>query len=116
MERIMQSEIRPDQTEAHRLLVQVANGRSTASYESNQKIFTQGEVAAFVYFIQDGCVKLTRLEDGIENLLGSAARTIFWRSMPSWCAGPNCYSDGNKWLPYHFGHERSDAFYDSQPA
>jgi CRP/FNR family transcriptional regulator, cyclic AMP receptor protein len=62
----------PDQIDAHRLLVQVETGRSTVSYKNGQKIFTQGENAAFVFFVQTGSVELTTLQDGVEMLLGKA--------------------------------------------
>ena len=74
----MQSTTVPDQIEAHRLLVQVENGRSTASYKHDQKIFTQGEDAAFVFFVQAGSVKLTTLEDGVDKLLGIAEQGQFF--------------------------------------
>jgi len=74
----MQSAILPDQIDAHRLLVGVATGRSTASYKNNQKIFSQGEDAAFVYFVQDGCVRLTTLENGAETEIGTAQQGQFF--------------------------------------
>jgi CRP-like cAMP-binding protein len=55
----MQMTFLPDQTIAHRLLVQVGVGRATTSYADDQKIYNQGESADFVYFIQEGCVKRT---------------------------------------------------------
>jgi CRP-like cAMP-binding protein len=61
----------PDQVDAHRLLVQVSTGRNTASYKNNQQIFTQGEDANFVFFVQGGRVKLTRFEHGLETLQGT---------------------------------------------
>jgi CRP-like cAMP-binding protein len=62
-----------DQIDAHRLLVQVSTGRTTASYKNNQKIFRKGEDADFVFFVQDGCVELsTTSEQGVETLLGIA--------------------------------------------
>jgi CRP/FNR family transcriptional regulator, cyclic AMP receptor protein len=67
----MQPTFLPDQIDAHRLLVQVATGRSTASFKNNQRIFNQGEHADFVYFVQVGRVKLTTCGDyGSETLLG----------------------------------------------
>lgn len=74
----MQSTNAPDPIEAHRLLVQVESGRATASYKTGQKIFTQGEDAAFVFFIQVGSVKLTTLNDGVEKLLGIARQGQFF--------------------------------------
>ena len=74
----MQPAFLPDQIDAHRLLAGVATGRSTANYKNDQKIFSQGEDAAFVFFVQDGCVRLTTLEHGAENLLGTAQQGKFF--------------------------------------
>jgi CRP/FNR family cyclic AMP-dependent transcriptional regulator len=74
----VQPEFLPDQIDAHRLLVQVAAGRSTASYKNNQIIFNQGDKADFVFFVQDGCVKLTTHQHGRENLLGTAQQGHFF--------------------------------------
>ena len=68
----------PDQIDAHRLLVQIGIGRSTASYKNNQTIFAQGEDAEFVFFLQDGRVKLTKSEHGSETLLGIAQQGQFF--------------------------------------
>jgi len=74
----MQPIFLPDQIDAHRLLVLIAAGRATANYKDNQKIFNQGEDADFVFFVQDGCVRLTTLEHGVENLLGTAQQGQFF--------------------------------------
>jgi CRP-like cAMP-binding protein len=75
----MQPAFWPDQTNAHRLLIQVGLGRATASYKSKQKIYSQGEDAGFVYFVQEGRVKLVvRSEDGVESVLGIAQRGQFF--------------------------------------
>jgi CRP/FNR family transcriptional regulator, cyclic AMP receptor protein len=69
----------PDQIDAHRLLIQVSTGRATASYKNNQTIFNQGEDADFVFFVQDGCVKLTALsEHSLETLVGIAEQGQFF--------------------------------------
>jgi CRP/FNR family transcriptional regulator, cyclic AMP receptor protein len=62
----------PDQIDAHRLLAQVSTGRATASFKNNQVIFRQDEDAKFVFFVQDGCVRLTSTEHGSETLIGIA--------------------------------------------
>jgi hypothetical protein len=74
----MQPTFWPDQIDAHRLLVQVSTGRTTASYKNNQIIFNQGEDADFVFFVQDGCVQLTKFEHGLETLLGTAEQGQFF--------------------------------------
>jgi CRP/FNR family transcriptional regulator, cyclic AMP receptor protein len=68
----------PDRIDAHRLLIQVSTGRATASYKDNQKIFSQGEDADFVFFVQDGSVTITRFENGLESLLGTAQQGQFF--------------------------------------
>ena len=69
----MQTTFQPDQTNAHRMLIQVELGRATANFKSKQKIYRQGEDAGFVYFVQEGSVKLVvRSEDGVESVLGIA--------------------------------------------
>jgi CRP-like cAMP-binding protein len=68
-----------DQIDAHRLLVQVTTGRHTADYNNGQKIYSQGEDANFVYFVQDGSVKITATpETGVETLLGVARAGQFF--------------------------------------
>ncbi len=68
-----------DQVDAHRLLVRVGSGRATASYKNSQTIFSQGEDANFVFFIQHGRVKLTATsEHGSETLLGIAEQGQFF--------------------------------------
>jgi CRP/FNR family transcriptional regulator, cyclic AMP receptor protein len=61
----------PHDRDPHRLLAQAGAGRSTADYECNQTIFTQGEVANSVYFIQQGRVKVTVTSDhGKDAVIG----------------------------------------------
>ena len=68
----------PDQIDAHRLLVQIGLGRATVSYKNNQKIYTQGESADFVFFVQQGRVLLTTSEHGAETELGIAEEGQFF--------------------------------------
>jgi CRP/FNR family cyclic AMP-dependent transcriptional regulator len=75
----MPSTFWPDQIDAHRLLVQISTGRASASYNNNQKIFNQGEDADFVFFVQEGRVRLSATsEHGLENLLGIAQQGQFF--------------------------------------
>jgi CRP/FNR family cyclic AMP-dependent transcriptional regulator len=68
-----------DQIDAHRLLVQVSTGRRTADYKNNQKIYSQGEDANFVFFVQDGSVNITAVcEHGLESTLGVARAGHFF--------------------------------------
>jgi CRP/FNR family cyclic AMP-dependent transcriptional regulator len=43
----------------HKLLARTGIGRTTEDYRSNQNVFSQGEIADSVFFIQKGRVKLT---------------------------------------------------------
>src|ERR1700712_2437342 len=75
-----------DQIDAHRLLIEVSAGRSTASYMNDQKLYNQGEAADFVFFVQDGSVKLTATsERGRETTLGIAQKGQFF--------GEACFHD-----------------------
>ena len=62
---------RPHQNDPHKLLAQTGAGRATEDYRNGQHIFVQGEVAAFVFFIQKGRVKITvTSEHGKDAVLG----------------------------------------------
>ena len=68
-----------DTIDAHRLLVQVSDGRSTADYKDQQKIYSQDEDANFVFFVQEGSVKLfARGERGLEISLGTVQKGQFF--------------------------------------
>lgn len=68
-----------DQIDVHRLLVQIGVGRITTGYKDNQKIYSQGEDADFVFFVQDGCVGLTTIsQDGTETSIGMVRQGQFF--------------------------------------
>jgi CRP/FNR family cyclic AMP-dependent transcriptional regulator len=72
------SAILPDQIDAHRLLVAVEQGRTTATYRAHQQIFRQGEVAKTVFFVQEGVVEFTLTDRGIDFVLGRATEGQFF--------------------------------------
>jgi CRP/FNR family cyclic AMP-dependent transcriptional regulator len=75
----MQPTFWPDQIDAHRLLARARDGRATASYKNNQKIYSQGEVAELIFFVQQGRVNITfTSEHGAETLLGAAEEGQFF--------------------------------------
>lgn len=75
---MLQTTFWPDQIDAHRLLVSVGSGRATASYGNNQKIYTQDEAADFVFFLQEGRVRLTVMSKyGVETVLGTVKEGQF---------------------------------------
>lgn len=75
----MQPTFWPDQVDAHRLLSQVSTGRDTANYANDQKIYNQGEDADFVFFVQEGRVKLSVApRQGVEVVVGIAQEGQFF--------------------------------------
>jgi CRP/FNR family cyclic AMP-dependent transcriptional regulator len=68
----------PDQIDAHHLLVQVGSGRTTATYRRWQKVYSQGEAAVTVFFVQQGAVELSINEHGVETILGVAKEGQFF--------------------------------------
>ena len=75
----MQPTFWPDHVDAHRLLAHVPSGRSTDSYCDNEKIYSQGENAAHVFFVQEGHVKLTvTSRHGVERVIGIAEEGQFF--------------------------------------
>jgi CRP/FNR family cyclic AMP-dependent transcriptional regulator len=55
------------------------NGKTVEKYEKNQKIFSQGDVADAVYFLQKGKVKITVLsEHGKEAVVGILSEGQFF--------------------------------------
>ena len=74
----MQPLFLPDQIDAHRLLVLIEHGRATANYKDKQKVFKQGEDARFVFFVQDGRVELTSVQDDLKTSLGTAQQGQFF--------------------------------------
>jgi CRP/FNR family cyclic AMP-dependent transcriptional regulator len=68
----------PDQIDAHQLVVLVEAGRTTSTYEMKQKIFSQGDVAESICFVQHGTVELTRTDCGADFVLGAATEGQFF--------------------------------------
>jgi len=61
----------PHKDHPHKLLAQTGVGRATQDYLNNQNVFSQGDIANFVLFIQKGRVKLTVMSDyGKEAVIG----------------------------------------------
>jgi CRP/FNR family cyclic AMP-dependent transcriptional regulator len=66
-----QSKVWPHQIDPHKLLAQTGAGRVTQDYPTNKNVFSQGEVADAVFFIQKGRVKLSvTSEYGKEAVIG----------------------------------------------
>jgi CRP/FNR family cyclic AMP-dependent transcriptional regulator len=61
----------PSSNDPHKLLARTGIGRTTEDYRSSQNVFSQGEGANSVFFIQKGRVKLTATsEHGKEAVVG----------------------------------------------
>jgi len=74
----MEAHFWADQVDAHRILVQAGAGRNTTTYKDSQKIYSQGEDASFVFFVQEGSVDITIFEQGLERLVGTARQGKFF--------------------------------------
>ena len=61
-------------------------GKISIKYRKNQIVFSQGEVADAVFYIQQGQVKLTVVsEQGKEAVVAIlGARPLLWRRMSEW--------------------------------
>lgn len=68
----------PNQIDAHQLLVLAEQGRTTLTYEIEQRIFSQGDMAESVCFVQRGVVELTRTDCDCHVVLGTATEGQFF--------------------------------------
>jgi CRP/FNR family cyclic AMP-dependent transcriptional regulator len=60
-------------------LGEVGTGRATRTYQKNEKIFVQGEIAGTVFYIQKGRVKVTVLSNhGKEAIIGILSQGQFF--------------------------------------
>jgi CRP-like cAMP-binding protein len=62
-------------------LAKVGEGKIVSKYRKDQIVFSQGEVADAVFYIQQGQVKLTRQGSGGCNI---GTRSFLWRRMSEW--------------------------------
>src|SRR5437773_437577 len=60
----------------HIFLTKVGDGRTIADYRKNQKVFSQGDPADAIFYIQNGKVKLTVIskqgKEAVVGILGTA--------------------------------------------
>ncbi len=65
-------------------LAKVGEGKAISKYRKSQTIFSQGQVADAVFYIQQGKVKLTVIsEQGKEAVIAVLGPgNFFWRRMP----------------------------------
>jgi CRP/FNR family cyclic AMP-dependent transcriptional regulator len=58
-------------SDPHQLIVRIKNGRTTEDYRKDQEVFSQGDVADLVFFLQSGSVKIVvTSEQGKEAVIG----------------------------------------------
>src|SRR5258706_13317204 len=79
-------ESNPFPFDSETLLAKANGGRTIATYRRNQIVFSQGEPADAVFYIQQGQVKLTVFSaQGKEAVVGDIwNRRFLWRGMPGW--------------------------------
>jgi CRP/FNR family cyclic AMP-dependent transcriptional regulator len=74
-----QVQVLEDGFDARAFLAQAGGGKTIERYAKNQKIFSQGDVADAVFFIQEGKVKITVLSElGKEAVVGIFAEGQFF--------------------------------------
>src|SRR6266702_25164 len=79
MSHTSQTKVLGDGLDPQALLARAGGGKTIERYAKNQKIFSQGEVADTVFFIQEGKVKLTVLSElGKEAVVGIFAEGQFF--------------------------------------
>src|SRR5437667_78155 len=79
MSHTSQTEVLEDGLDPGAFLARAGGGKTVERYAKNQKIFSQGEVADTVFFIQEGKVKLTVLSElGKEAVVGIFAEGQFF--------------------------------------
>src|SRR5436305_14525539 len=79
MSQTSQTKVLEDGFDPRAFLARAGGGKTVDRYAKNQKIFSQGEVADTVFFIQEGKVKLTVLSElGKEAVVGIFAEGQFF--------------------------------------
>ena len=79
MSHTSQTQVLEDGFDPRAFLARAGGGKTVERYAKNQKIFSQGEVADTVFFIQEGKVKLTVLSElGKEAVVGIFAEGQFF--------------------------------------
>ena len=89
-------ESNPFPFDSETLLAKANGGRTVAIYRRNQLVFSQGEPADAVFYIQQGQVKLTVLsERGKEAVVAIFGTGFLWRGMLGWAAPSHCDGQSN---------------------
>ena len=82
-------------------LAKLGDGKTISKYQKDQVVFSQGEVADAVFYIQKGKIKLTVVsERGKEAVVGILGSThFFWRGMSQWASATGHNSYGDRAIP-----------------
>ena len=64
-------------------LAKVGKGRTHTDHPKNQKVFSQGDAAQAIFYLQKGKVKLTVVsQQGKEAVIAILGAGDFWRGLP----------------------------------
>ena len=78
-------------------LAKVGEGKTISKYRKDQVVFSQGQAADAVFYIQEGKVKLTVVsEQGKEAVLQCWGPVTFWRRMSEWSSAAHRNNEGRR--------------------
>ena len=81
-----------------KFLAKVGEGKTVSSYRKDQIVFSQGDPADAVFYIQQGKVKLTVVsEQGKEAVVAIVGPGLFWRRMSEWPSRAHRNHEGGRW-------------------
>ena len=91
-------------------LAKVGVGKTVVEFQKNQKVFSQGDVADTVFYIQKGKIKLTVMsEQGKEAVVAILEPgQFFWRRLHEWSFKAHRNHDRDGRLPDHRNYEGGD--------
>ena len=79
-------------------LAKVGEGKTISKYRKDRIVFSQGQVADAVFYIQQGKIKLTVVseqgKEAVVAVLGSG--DFFWRGMSEWPSAAHRNNDGGQ--------------------
>ena len=93
-------------------LAKVGVGKTVIEFHKNQAVFSQGDVADTVFYIQKGKIKLTVMsEQGKEAVVAIfGAGPVFWRRLHEWPFKAHRNHDRDGRLPDHRNYESGDDY------
>ena len=79
-------------------LAKVGEGKTISKHRKDQIVFSQGEAADAVFYVQQGKVKLTVVseqgKEAVVAILGPGS--VLWRRMPEWPSAAHRYDQGDR--------------------